>query len=213
MTSSPIRSQWRDPGPPPVQGTATVTLTRTVATESRADASKMSGWTANNHNVRCRPGNVCSGDGKWRATPVQLRLVAAPGERFENPRMRCESSAGKGVCAHVKVDRLAIEEGGRVAVLRLRASSRPARFILTADRVTTKMTTSEETQPVRTIRAGEMVTFATPVGATGVIRVVLAGREYAVALGSDAFDRSLVLVSRIATSTTVHHVYAVKAGA
>jgi hypothetical protein len=210
MTAPPIRSSWREP--PEFEGIAQVTLARSSTQVVREPGpSAQSGWTRDNHNQRCRRG-ICSGDGKWRASLVELRIAAPAGARLENPRMSCESSRGRGVCAFATLDRLAIEDGGRVAVLRVRAFSRPARFSLTADTVTERAAMQDEVLPPQRIRSGETVTFTTPADAAGAVAMVtLGGRQFPVVLGESSLGNELLLLSRIATPTTVHYVYRVAA--
>ena len=116
----------------------------------------------NTGNVRCEDGNLCSPDGKWKATIGSAFLDAGPGNEFRNARVSCIA----GPCPFTKIERDEFSRGGQTIKASARNWSDTTTFLLEAE-VFHPMISEvvHESQPVI---FGRALDFTLPASAEGV---------------------------------------------
>jgi hypothetical protein len=167
--------------------------TTSVSTVDAGDVSVTSGQTRNNNEVRCRGGDQCSPDGKYRADVVDLRIPAQVGTTLSNPRLSCQ---GRG-CPWVGTDRLVIEPDGSAHGI-LRTYSHPTVWTLTARAM--RSVSSDSTTFVNQARfqSGGIASFLVPDGVrTATIILNIDGQNIPMQPGSNSPDGSLTFLGAI----------------
>jgi hypothetical protein len=112
-------------------------------------------------NVPCRKPEVCSPDGRWKATRTDLSLDAGEGNEFRNVRISCIA----GPCAFTKVDPDHFGEAERRIKVSVLNWSDSADFLVEAD-ITRKMVTDAVRISYPFI-VGDTLSFALPPSSEG----------------------------------------------
>ncbi len=134
----------------------------------------------NTGDIPCGGQNLCSPDGRWKATSAALSLDAGEGNRFRNPRVSCIA----GPCPFTKVDSDELTENDRVFKVSVLDWSDPATFLVEAEVV--HPTTGDLIRLSYPAILGRNLNFTLPVEVEGVsIDAELNGARVVFPLGPD----------------------------
>jgi len=133
-------------------------------------------------NVPCKGQQVCSPDGKWKATVVSESLDAGPGNEFQNARVSCIA----GPCPFTKIESDDLSRPSQKITATARNWSDTATFLVEADVVRVMQSDLEHiSYPVI---FGSALNFTLPVGAQGVtLEADLGGETIIFPLGPSLF--------------------------
>jgi hypothetical protein len=134
----------------------------------------------NTGNIDCKGQELCSPDGKWKATAAAMSLDAGEGNAFRNPVVSCIA----GPCPFTRVDSDRLAEDNRVIKVSVRDWSDSATFLVEAE-VVHPMTDQAIRQSYPAI-LGRNLSFTLPAEAEGVsIEAEVNGTRVVFPLGPD----------------------------
>ncbi len=134
----------------------------------------------NTGNIDCKGQELCSPDGRWKATVAAMSLDAGEGNEFRNPVVSCIA----GPCPFTRVDSNRLAEDNRVIEVSVRDWSDSATFLVEAE-VVHPMTDQAIRQSYPAI-LGQNLSFTLPAEAEGVsIEAEVNGNRVVFPLGPD----------------------------